>query len=88
MLSLQNVTVTYPNGVVALRPTSAVFEQGKFIVHFLDNRRLLLKDCRQRQQNVCWRSVLFAVRQSFDDRSILVFVSGRLRNLRNKNSIS
>lgn len=32
MLSLQNVTVTYPNGVVALRPTTAVFQLGKFIV--------------------------------------------------------
>ena len=32
MLSLLNVAVTYPNGVVALRPTSAVFQRGKFIV--------------------------------------------------------
>ena len=32
MLSLRNVTVTYPNGVVALRPTTVVFERGKFVV--------------------------------------------------------
>ncbi len=32
MLSLKNVTVTYRNGVVALQPTSAVFQRGKFTV--------------------------------------------------------
>lgn len=32
MLSLQNVTVRYGNGVVALQPTTAVFQRGKFIV--------------------------------------------------------
>ena len=32
MLSLLNVAVTYPNGVVALRPTTAVFRRGQFIV--------------------------------------------------------
>jgi phosphonate transport system ATP-binding protein len=32
MLTLKDVAVTYANGVVALRPTTAVFERGKFTV--------------------------------------------------------
>ncbi|KAF0227379.1 MAG: phosphonate transport system ATP-binding [Beijerinckiaceae bacterium] len=32
MISLHDVTVTYPNGVIALHPTSASFQRGKFIV--------------------------------------------------------
>jgi len=32
MLSVHDVAVAYPNGVIALEPTSARFERGKFIV--------------------------------------------------------